>query len=111
MFRERRLVWILYFILPFLMSTSSKKDTNNKPVNRFQIRGITASVFRNLSDNGIPFFKVSIVRTFKDGEEFRTTTAFNRDDLPIVCEVSRLAWLDVMKREAEEASSKKRDDE
>jgi len=91
--------------------SNSKKETTNKPVNRFQLRGITASVFKNLSDKGIPFYKVSITRTFKDGEEFRTTTAFNRDDLPYVVEVARKAWLEVVTLEAAAASSNKDDDE
>ena len=90
---------------------SSKKESTNKPVQRFTLKGITASVFRNETDKGVPFYKVSITRTYKDGDEYRTTTAFNRDDLPYVREVSRHAWLDVIKREADESSSKSGDDE
>lgn len=89
--------------------SNSKKETTNKPVNRFQLRGITASVFKNLSDNGIPFYKVSVTRTFKDGDEFRTTTAFNRDDLPYVVEVARRAWLEVVNLETAAASKKHND--
>lgn len=85
-----------------------KKDSSNKPVKRIQLRGITASVFKNLSDNGVPFYKVSVTRTFKDGDDYKTTTAFNRDDLPSVWEVARGAWLEVIRLESE---SSKKDDE
>ena len=91
--------------------SNSKKEATNKPVSRFTLKGITASVFRNETDKGIPFYKVSITRTFKDGDDYRTTTAFGRDDLPYVREASRHAWLDVIKREADESSSKSDDDE
>lgn len=86
--------------------TNSKQETSNKPISRITLKGITASVFRNETDKGVPFFKVSITRTYKDGKEFRSTSAFNRDDLPLVGEVVRRAWLEVMKHEADEASSK-----
>ncbi|MEP3479768.1 MAG: hypothetical protein ABJZ55_11010 [Fuerstiella sp.] len=90
--------------------TNSKQDSTNAPISRITLKGITASVFRNVTDKGVPFFKVSITRTFKDGKEFRSTTAFNRDDLPLVGEVVRRAWLEVMRHEADEASSRKGDD-
>jgi len=89
----------------------SKKETTTSPVCRLTLKGITASVFRNESDKNIPFYKVSITRTFKDGDEFRTTTAFNRDDLPLVGEVARRAWLEVIKRESDESSAKAGDKE
>jgi hypothetical protein len=79
---------------------NANKETGNKPVKRIQIRGITASVFRNTTDNGAAFYKVSLSRTFKDGDEFKSTTSFSRDDLPIVAELSHQAWLAIIELEA-----------
>lgn len=93
-------------ISPFCMSKT--KETSNKPMKKLQLRGISASVFENQSENGHTFYKVSITRTFKDGDEFRTTSTFSRDDLPIVQELTRQAWLTILKAEAD-SSSKQED--
>ena len=55
-------------------------------------RGIVASVFRNEADNGTPFHKVTIARTYKDGDQFKSTSSFSRDDLPLVTQISNDAW-------------------
>ena len=57
-----------------------------KPIKVFRSRGISASVFANHAKSDgrdIVFHKVSLQRTFKDGDEWKTTTSFGRDDLPI----------------------------
>ena len=100
------LVWISIF-LPHLLMAPSNKETNNKPVLKFQLRGLTASVFENHSENGSSFYKVSITRTYKDGDTFKSTSAFGRDDLPLVAELSRQSWLSIMDREATESKSKR----
>jgi hypothetical protein len=79
---------------------STTKKTSNKPVEKFQLRGISASVFENTSDNGAVFYKVSITRTYKDGDEFKTTSVFSRDDLPVVELLTRQAWVSILKRES-----------
>jgi hypothetical protein len=66
-----------------------------KPVKVFRVRGVSASVFQNQSSNEgkeTTFFKVSLQRTYKDGKEFKTTTSFSRDDLPIARHVLQQAW-------------------
>lgn len=85
---------------------TNNKETNNKPVKKFQIRGISASLFENTSENGSTFYKVSILRTFKDGDQFKTTSTFGRDDLPIVETLTRQAWHEILKREASTTKSK-----
>ena len=97
-----------YYIPPFFMSKN--KETNNKPMQKLQLRGISASVFENQSENGVAFYKVSITRTYKDGDEFKTTSTFSRDDLPIVQELTRQAWLTILKVEANKKKSSDKDD-
>lgn len=81
----------------------AKKETN-QPVDRFQLRGITASVFENKSDNGSVFYKVSINRTYKDGDEFKTTNVFSRDDLPVVEVLTKKSWIAILQRETQKDS-------
>ena len=90
------------------MTTRKEPQPNRKPsakpVAKVKLRGVTASVFANEA-NGGTYFKVSIARTYRDGDSFKTTTAFTRDDLPLVEAVARSAWLEVIRREAEDAQA------
>jgi len=85
---------------------TTNKEMTNKPVKKFQLRGISASLFENKSENGSSFYKVSITRTFKDGDRFKTTSTFSRDDLPIVETLARQAWHEILKRESSPAKPK-----
>ena len=61
-------------------------QTPTKPVKSFRLRGISASVFENTAktkDREVTFHKVSLQRTYRDGDEWKNTTSFGRDDLPI----------------------------
>lgn len=72
----------------------SKNASNSKPVKTYRLYGVSVSIFANSAKaNGedTVFYKVSIQRTYKDGDEFRTTTSFGRDDLPIVEILARRA--------------------
>jgi len=72
----------------------SKNASNSKPVQTYRLHGVSVSIFANHAKaNGedTVFYKVSIQRTYKDGDEFRTTTSFGRDDLPIVEILARRA--------------------
>ena len=74
-----------------------------KPVHVFRLRGITASVFANVAETkhgDVTFHKVSVQRTYKDGNEFKTTTSFGRDDLPIVRLLTDRAWQFILDTEA-----------
>ena len=66
-----------------------------KPVKVFRSRGVSASVFANHAKSDgrdITFHKVSLQRTWKDGDEWKTTTSFGRDDLPVARLLLDRAW-------------------
>lgn len=78
------------FVPLFMMSD---KTDSNKPVQSFRLRGITASVFENQSEDGkTTFYKVTLQRSYKQGEEWKSTNSFGRDDLPIVSLLTKQAW-------------------
>ena len=76
--------------------------TTRKPVKVFRLRGISASVFANPAGNGreAPYHKVSLQRTYKVGEEFKTTTSFGRNDLPVAGLLIQKAWEFIIETEA-----------
>ncbi len=78
-------------------------QNTTKPVKVFRLRGVSASVFENASKNGdrpVTFHKVSLQRTYKDGDEFKTTTSFGRDDLPVCVHVMQQAWAYILDAES-----------
>ncbi|WP_145260931.1 hypothetical protein [Calycomorphotria hydatis] len=85
------------------MAQRRKENSDNKPVKVFQLRGISISLFENYSDNDIPYYKASVKRTFKDGDEFKSNSIFGRDDLPLLMQLAHEAWLDILERESEAA--------
>jgi hypothetical protein len=84
-----------------------------KPVKVFRLLGVSASVFANKANTGrdAPFYKVSLQRTYKDGDEFRTTSSFSRDDLPIVDLLIRKAWEFVLESEMNARKATSEEDE
>ena len=56
--------------------------------------------FENHSEQNGVFHKVQIVRTYHDGDEYRSTPTFSRDDLPVVATLTQRAWEFVLDSEA-----------
>ena len=84
---------------------ANKKGPSNKPVAKFQYRGVVASVFENEAENGSLFYKVTIARTYLDGDQFKTTSSFSRDDLPLVAQLANEAWVSLLEYEASASRS------
>ncbi|QDU10903.1 hypothetical protein [Gimesia aquarii] len=86
------------FVPPFTMSDQTD---SNKPVKSFRLRGITASVFENSSEDGkSTFFKVTLQRSYKQDDDWKSTNSFGRDDLPIVSLLTKQAWEFILNTEA-----------
>lgn len=83
-------------------------QTSTKPLKTIRFRGISASVFENKSDKGDVFHKVSIVRTYKDGRNFKTTPTFSRDELPIVSLVAQQAFDFILTEELDQRDTGQR---
>ena len=62
-----------------MMSTSSKA----RPVHEIRIGRIKAAIWGNETQNGTRH-NVSLSRIYKDGDEWKDSTSFGRDDLPLV---------------------------
>ena len=94
---------------PMTVMAKSTSTSSNKPVKTFRLRGVSASVFENQSEQNGVFHKVQILRTYRDGDEFKSTPTFSRDDLPIVLTVAQRAWEFVLDAEAQARRSREDD--
>ncbi|MEE9311879.1 MAG: hypothetical protein V3V10_05635 [Planctomycetota bacterium] len=70
-------------------------SNDNKPVHRIRLSTISAAVFKNTSGEGKVFFNVQFDRSYKDGEEWKHTKSFGRDDLLDLAKVCDLthSWI------------------
>lgn len=66
----------------------------NKPVHEIRISGIRASVWKNDTEQD-PRYNTTFQRYYRDGEEWKTSDSFGRDDLAMLSFVSQeaLRWI------------------
>lgn len=62
------------------MSTATSPTGNNGPVHSFRKHSMKASIWRNETKIG-PMYNVTLIRTYKDGEEFKDTISLGFHDL------------------------------
>ena len=88
------------------------KETPTKPAQQYRLRGLAVSIFANQAkDRKVPFYKVSMQKTYKDGKNFRTTNSLGRDDLPVVDFLLKKAWVWILEREAKDRKEAYEDEE
>ena len=64
----------------------SKTTSKNRPVHEIRLGRIKAAIWENDTDNGTRH-NVTVSRLYKDGEQWKDSTSFGRDDLPLVGKV------------------------
>ncbi len=68
--------------------------SSNKPVHEIRLGRIKAAIWENDTPNGTRH-NVTLSRLYKDGEQWKDTQSFGRNDLPLVGKVSDMAhtWI------------------
>ncbi len=68
--------------------------SNNKPVHEIRMGRIKAAIWENVTQNG-PRHNVTLARIYKDGNQWKMSDSFGRDDLPLLIKVADLAhtWI------------------
>lgn len=65
------------------MTTKSK---NVRPIHEIRFGRIKAAIWENETQNGTRH-NVTVSRLYKDGDDWKDSTSFGRDDLPLVAKV------------------------
>ena len=60
----------------------------NEPVHEYRLGRIRGLVWCNENGDGRGFHTTQLFRLYKDGKEWKRTTSFGRDDLPLVAKVA-----------------------
>lgn len=78
----------------------------NKPVKRFVVgSGVCASIWENQSKNNGAWYSVTITRSYRDGDEYKDSTSFRRDDLLFVAKAASIAFDWCLKKQQRAAQS------
>lgn len=65
---------------------ATKNATKARPVHEFRLGRIRAAIWENETPNGTRH-NVTVSRLYKDGDDWKDSTSFGRDDLPLVGKV------------------------
>jgi hypothetical protein len=60
---------------------------NNKPVHEDRLGRIKAAVWANPSESGV-WYSVVFCRLYKEGDAWKRSDSFSRDDLPLVAKLA-----------------------
>jgi hypothetical protein len=62
------------------MKNNPNPSAANKPAHEIRLSGVRATIWKNDTDKG-PRFNTTFERYYRDGEEWKSSNAFGRDDL------------------------------
>jgi len=64
----------------------------NRPVHEIKLGRIRASIWANETGGQSTWFNVTFLRLYRDGDEWKATSSFGRDDLPLVSKAAEMAY-------------------
>ena len=75
---------------------------NQKPASEVRIGSIKATIWQNQTDSG-PRHNVTFERLYKDGDKWKSTHSFGRDDLLLLAKVADAAHSRIFQLQQDEA--------
>ena len=97
-FRQPELFGLSFLCCCSLKESSIMSKQNGSPakapVHEVRLGRIKAAVWENTTENGVRH-NVTICRLYKDGDQWKDSSSFGRDDLPLVIKVADKAhnWI------------------
>ena len=81
------------------------QTTKTKPINEVRLGSIKAAVWRNETESGVRY-NVTFSRLYKDGDQWKSTESFGRDDLLLLGKVADQthSWICAQVHENEDAA-------
>ena len=82
---------------------SKPREAKNRPVHEIRFGRIRAAIWQNETETGTRH-NVTITRLYKEGDEWKDSASFGRDDLPLVAKVCDQAHTWIFEQAAERSS-------
>ena len=85
-------------------------QTKTKPIHEVRLGRLKAAVWKNESEGGV-HYNVTLSRIYKDGDNWKSTDSFGRDDLLLLGKVADQAhsWILTQGQEEEAKAAPKRE--
>ena len=84
---------------PKTQEPKAEAAANRKPIHEIRMGRIKAAIWQNETDNGIRYSQVG--RLYRDGESWKQTESFGRDDLPVLAKVADQAHTFIFQKQQE----------
>ena len=91
-------------------SKPKEKPAKKRPVHEVRIGRVRAAIWENETENGT-FYNVTLSRLYKDGDNWKDSSSFGRDDLPLVSKVCDQVHSWIFEQAAEKNGSNRRAEE
>lgn len=79
------------------------KNSSNRPVHEIRMGRVRAAIWANETEKGVRH-NVTVSRLYKDGDEWKDSASFGRDDLPLLSKVSDQAHVWIFNAAAAESN-------
>ena len=83
--------------------TRTREAAKTRPVHEVRLGRIRAAIWENNTETGVRH-NVTITRLYKEGNDWKDSTSFGRDDLPLVAKVCDLAHTWIFEQAAERSN-------
>jgi len=76
------------------LPADDKGENPNKPAHEFRLGRVKATIWANAGDSGV-WYSIQFSRIYKDGDSWKRSDSFSRDDLPLVAKLADRAhtWI------------------
>jgi hypothetical protein len=71
-----------------------------QPIKTLRAGRIQAAIWENHSDKG-PFYNVTVSRSYKEGDTWKSADSFGRDDLLVLAQLLGSAYTFILQKQAE----------
>ena len=88
------------------MANPPSRKEKAKPVHEIRLGRIKAAIWENETQNGLRH-NVTFSRLYKDGDQWKDSSSFGRDDLPLLIKVADQVHTWTYQQKPEDASGSK----
>ena len=76
---------------------------NNKPIHEIRLGTVRAAIWANENRTNDVSFAVTVSRLYKSGNDWKRSSSFHRDDLPVVAKIMEMAYAWIWDRQTAES--------